>query len=69
MGKVISFDRNPFNLRKKIGEVGVIVSEFFAQIIREVDLDLVPGLMYHFDDYTLDLCHQDAFFVIHELQT
>ena len=69
MGQEISFNRNAFHLCKKIGEVGIIVTEFLAQVIREVDLDLVFCIMHHFNNHTLNLFHQDASLVIHELQS
>ena len=61
MVQVKFLDGHPFHFRKNVCKVGVIVEEFFGQIIRKVDFDLFIGIMNQLNDNDFDFFNQDVF--------
>jgi len=68
MVQVILLNGCPFNFRKKIRKVCVIVMEFFAQVIRKVYFDLFVSIMNHFNDNCFYLLNQYAFIIIYQFK-
>lgn len=69
MGEVKFFNGNTIFFRKEIGKIGVIVIEFFPQIIRKVYLDLIFRIMNQFNYGIFYFFNQDTFFIVHQKQT
>jgi len=68
MVEVVTLDGGVFDFGKKVGQVGVIVPQFIAQVIGEVDFDLIVRIMNQFNDGGLDFLYQDELVVFQHFQ-
>lgn len=69
MSQVKLFNGSSFNLGKEIGEICIIMIEFFAQVIGKVYFDLFVIIMDKFYDEGFDFLDKYLLIVVHEFQT
>src|SRR5664279_2422230 len=69
MSEVKLLDSCPLNFGKEIGQIGVIVIEFFAQVIGKVYFDLFVIVMDKLNDEGFYFLNKYFFIIIHQFKT